>query len=45
LAKWSNDIDFYEGYILNGLKSGKGTYKWINGDKYEGEFVLDKKCG
>jgi len=28
--------DFYEGFILNGLPHGKGTYKEASGDFYHG---------
>ena len=31
--------DRYEGYFVNGLYHGKGTYIWANGDRYEGEFM------
>lgn len=35
----------YEGYIINNLKEGKGKFKFINGDIYEGEFKNDKFHG
>ena len=27
--------------IINGLKEGKGSYFWNNGDRYEGEWRND----
>ena len=36
----------YEGYVNNkGQKHGKGTYTWLNGDKYVGDWVNDKAKG
>jgi len=32
-------IDYYEGQFIKGLPSGKGTYKWSNGDSYTGEWL------
>jgi hypothetical protein len=32
----------YEGEWIDGLKEGKGVYKYANGDMYEGEFHLDR---
>lgn len=29
-------VDSYEGRFLNGVPSGKGTYKWADGTRYEG---------
>ena len=37
--------DSYDGMWQSGLKHGKGTYKWCNGDYYEGSFWLDKREG
>ena len=34
--KYNNGRDIAQ--VVNGLKEGKGTYYWINGDKYEGDF-------
>ena len=30
----------YEGETNNGLKEGKGTYTWPNGNKYIGEWKI-----
>lgn len=30
--------DIYSGFWQNGERNGKGTYKYINGDTYDGEF-------
>ena len=35
----------YVGQIVNGIKEGKGTYYWNDGDRYEGEWKKDKKEG
>lgn len=35
----------YEGAIVNGLKEGKGTFAWENGDKYTGDFSADTLNG
>ena len=36
----------YEGYVNSmGQKHGKGTYVWLNGDKYVGDWVNDKAKG
>jgi hypothetical protein len=35
----------YEGEFREGLKHGKGTYVWENGDRYEGEFADDRPAG
>ena len=35
----------YVGEFLNGLKDGKGTFYWNDGDRYEGDFKNDKKEG
>ena len=37
--------DSYKGMWQNGLKHGRGVYKWSNGDSYEGGFWLDKREG
>jgi hypothetical protein len=37
--------DFYEGDHKEGKKEGKGTMKYANGDKCEGEFKDDKING
>lgn len=35
----------YEGEFSEGLKQGKGTYVWENGDRYEGTFTADRADG
>ena len=35
----------YVGQIVNGIKEGKGTYFWEDGDKYKGDWKNDKKNG
>ena len=35
--------DTYEGDFVKGNKSGNGIYRWANGDRYEGEYLDDKK--
>lgn len=37
--------DIYEGNLINGRRSGKGKYKWKNGNKYNGEWKDDLKDG
>ena len=37
--------DLYEGNTKDGLRSGDGTYYWQSGQKYTGEWLLDKKHG
>ena len=32
----------YEGDYRDGLRDGRGTYTWPNGDRYEGRFVADR---
>ncbi len=34
---WVNG-DIFEGFFVNGLKNGKGIFKWKDGSIYEGEF-------
>ena len=33
--------DTYEGYWLNGLRSGEGYYVWSDGSSYRGNFSLN----
>lgn len=35
----------YQGSFKNGLKEGKGLYKYPNGDVYEGEWLNNEKSG
>ena len=35
----------YIGNIVNGMKQGQGTYTWLDGNKYVGEFRDDRACG
>ena len=37
--------DKYEGTMVEGKMSGKGTYTWSEGTKYVGDFVNDMKVG
>jgi hypothetical protein len=37
--------DKYEGTMVEGKMSGKGTYTWSEGTKYVGDFVDDMKVG
>jgi len=37
--------DVYEGELVEGLRSGQGTYLWAEGNKYEGEFAADRLHG
>ena len=37
--------DVYEGFWKNGLKDGFGTYKWKNGSRYSGNWIVDKMSG
>eukprot|EP00128_Syssomonas_multiformis_P008024 Colp12_sorted_trinity150504_noHs@16594 len=37
--------DMYEGEYINGLREGKGTYKFKNGARYIGEYKEGKKHG
>ena len=36
------DSQIYEGNFVNGVKEGKGVHKFIDGRKYEGEFLNGK---
>ena len=35
--------DYYKGNWMQNMKNGNGVYICMNGDKYEGEFICDKK--
>ena len=37
--------DTYDGEILNGMKHGKGTYKWSKGASYDGAWKNDVMSG
>ena len=39
---WSPSGDYFVGYYEDGVKSGQGTYKWLKGNSYEGEWVNGK---
>ena len=41
----NNNLERYEGPMVNGKKEGKGIYIYQNGCKYEGSFRNDKKEG
>ena len=41
----SNNLEKYEGPMINGKKEGKGVYTYQNGCRYEGYFKNDKKEG
>jgi hypothetical protein len=38
-------IDRYEGRFKNGMPDGNGTYKWVNGTYYEGQWKKGKREG
>ncbi len=38
-------IDTYQGGFINGVKNGRGTYVWANGDRYIGQFKGGKEYG
>lgn len=35
----------YEGYVVNGVRQGKGTYYYSNGGRYVGDWLNDKRHG
>jgi hypothetical protein len=37
--------DRYEGYFVNDLKNGEGTYYWKNGNRYVGEWQDGERTG
>jgi len=37
--------DVYKGFWKDGLKDGFGTYKWNDGSKYSGNWIVDKMSG
>ena len=39
------DSAVYEGHWIDNVRSGKGRYKWANGDEYEGEWKNDMCSG
>ena len=39
------DNGYYEGYLKDGKRHGKGTYYWDSGSVYEGEWENDLKSG
>lgn len=41
----ASGIAEYSGEFKAGMKHGRGTKKWKNGDRYEGTFVEDRKEG
>jgi len=41
----TNDGSIYHGDFVQGLKHGKGSITYLNGDRYEGRFVLDHSRG
>ena len=43
--KYLKKSEGYEGERKHNKKHGKGTYKWINGDKYEGDWIEDLQHG
>jgi radial spoke head protein 1 len=34
--------NIYKGYFKNGFKHGKGTYNWVDGSQYEGDWFEGK---
>ena len=38
-------IKIYQGENVDNITTGKGTYTWVNGDKYEGDFLDGKSHG
>ncbi len=42
---YAQGIAEYRGAFRAGRKHGRGTKRWANGDRYEGEFVEDRKEG
>ncbi|MDE6753238.1 MAG: protein kinase [Muribaculaceae bacterium] len=38
----SDNREYYQGYFSNGLREGKGTLKWKNGEYYYGTWHNDK---
>ncbi len=41
----TSQFEWYEGYFENGVKQGKGTFYFENGDIYAGEFKNDVRSG
>jgi hypothetical protein len=39
------DGDMYDGYFLDFMKHGEGTYYWTSGEKHKGTFVNDECTG
>jgi hypothetical protein len=37
--------EHYKGQVSNGIKSGKGVYRWLDGTKYDGEWYKDREHG
>ncbi|MYH15809.1 MAG: hypothetical protein F4149_11610 [Gammaproteobacteria bacterium] len=37
--------DVYEGDLVDGLRTGQGTYTWVDGRTYTGAFVADRRHG
>jgi hypothetical protein len=43
-VEWASG-DVFEGEMRQGLKQGKGTYAWKNGQRYAGDWVDDQAVG
>lgn len=39
------NVDFGSGYMKNGERFGPGSFQWIDGSVYNGEFKDDKANG
>ena len=37
--------DVYEGYMVNGMRSGHGILTYASGDSYDGYWLLDQRHG
>ncbi len=35
----------FEGDLVYGKRTGKGTYTWVDGDVYEGDFIAGGRTG
>jgi hypothetical protein len=44
VIKYNNDA-VYEGYIVNGMKEGRGVQTWPDGSEYDGEWKENTAWG